>query len=87
MGTGRIVQPAFVFTCVAVAASAQANATRTISVSGNAEIWGPRYGSQMTQERCSGERRPRGDCRYALVPGQISVTATINVTFELGSAR
>ena len=49
--------------------------------------WSPRYGGQMAQNvvQETGGRGAGAD--DALVPGQISVTATVNVTFELAPQR
>jgi uncharacterized protein YggE len=49
--------------------------------------WGPRYGGQMVQNvvQESGARGAGAD--DALMPGQISVTATVNVAFELAPPR
>jgi uncharacterized protein len=44
--------------------------------------WGQRYGGQMAQNVVQ-ESGARGGIDDALVPGQISVTATVNVSFAL----
>jgi uncharacterized protein YggE len=49
--------------------------------------WGPRYGGQMVQNVVQGGGGRGADADDALVPGQISVTATVNVTFELAPPR
>ena len=47
--------------------------------------WGGRGGGMMYQNVMQ-DRRGAGSADDSLVPGQISVTATVSVTFELGSA-
>lgn len=47
--------------------------------------WGGRGGGMMYQNVMQ-DRRGAGGTEESLVPGQISVTATVSVTFELGSA-
>ena len=49
-----------------------------------ASWWGQRYGGQMTQNVVQ-ESGARGAADDPLVPGQISVTASVTVTFELRS--
>ena len=48
--------------------------------------WGGRFGAAMFQNVVQ-ERRSAGTTADSLVPGQISVTATVNVTFELEPRR
>ena len=47
--------------------------------------WGGR-GSGMMVQNVLQDRRSAGGTEDSLVPGQISVTATVSITFELGSA-
>lgn len=47
--------------------------------------WGGRGGGMMYQNVMQ-DRRGAGGTEDSLVPGQISVTATVSITFELGSA-
>jgi uncharacterized protein len=49
--------------------------------------WGSGYGGQMAQNVVQEPGGRGAGADDALVPGQISVTASVNVTFELGRAR
>jgi uncharacterized protein YggE len=48
--------------------------------------WGGRYGGAMYQNVLQ-DHRGSTDAAETLVPGQISVTASVSVTFELGPSR
>ena len=48
--------------------------------------WGARYGAMMSQNVVQ-EGARGGASDEAMVPGQISVTATVSVTFELSAAK
>jgi uncharacterized protein len=49
--------------------------------------WGQRYGGQLVQNVVQEGGGRAGGADDALVPGQISVTASVNVSFELGRSR
>ena len=49
--------------------------------------WGQRYGGQVVQNSVQETGGRGADADDALVPGQISVTASVNVSFELGRPR
>lgn len=51
-----------------------------------ASWWGGRYGGGMVQNTIQ-DRRGSGSADDSLVPGQLSVTANVNVTFELDTRR